>query len=273
MLDIVVRDRRGGGAAGPPRSARSSTSRRATCRRPPRPACPPPRRNVRDRRRPHTRGLVPRKDSGILSTLGYTVIVFNGECGTPRHRAALGAQLAGRGSTCSWSTIADTVAIPGCRRGGPRARRPRGARLPRETRGRRSDADRVLWRIARRGGRASPRARVPAGGAVLRSPFTSLSHWPHHYPFLPVRWLLRDRYPSIERIARVTSPLLIEAGEDDEIVPIANSARSSTSRRTRSDSSRFRTPTTTTTRRDGPILIRAIVDLLEGADALKDEEA
>jgi fermentation-respiration switch protein FrsA (DUF1100 family) len=42
---------------------------------------------------------------------------------------------------------------------------------------------------------------------------------------LPVRWLLRDRYPSIDRIARVRMPLLVIAGDRDAIVPLDQSRR------------------------------------------------
>jgi len=60
----------------------------------------------------------------------------------------------------------------------------------------------------------------PPAALVLRSPFTSLTAVGQvHYPFLPVRWLLRDRWASLDRIATVTSPLLVIAGDRDSIVP------------------------------------------------------
>jgi hypothetical protein len=60
----------------------------------------------------------------------------------------------------------------------------------------------------------------PPGALVLRSPFTTLADvGTHHYRFLPVRTLLRDSYPSIERIARVSCPLLVISGGRDAIVP------------------------------------------------------
>ena len=66
----------------------------------------------------------------------------------------------------------------------------------------------------------------PPAALILRSPFTSMTDiGRHHYPFLPVRWLLRDRFATIERIARVNSPLMVIAGDDDRIVPMANSRR------------------------------------------------
>ncbi|MEW6486548.1 MAG: alpha/beta hydrolase, partial [Thermodesulfobacteriota bacterium] len=66
-------------------------------------------------------------------------------------------------------------------------------------------------------------ARPPAA-LVLRSPFTSLAALGKlHYPFLPVGWLLRDRYPSLDRIAQLACPLFVAAGERDSIVPLSES--------------------------------------------------
>ncbi len=67
--------------------------------------------------------------------------------------------------------------------------------------------------------------RAPAA-LVLRSPFTSLADvGAVHYPWLPVRRLLLDRYPSVERIASVDAPVLVIAGSGDDIVPAALSER------------------------------------------------
>jgi fermentation-respiration switch protein FrsA (DUF1100 family) len=64
---------------------------------------------------------------------------------------------------------------------------------------------------------------APAG-LVLRSPFTDLASVGRvHYPYLPVRLLLRDRFPLAEQIARVAVPTTIVYGEDDGIVPPAQS--------------------------------------------------
>jgi pimeloyl-ACP methyl ester carboxylesterase len=60
----------------------------------------------------------------------------------------------------------------------------------------------------------------PPAGLVLRSPFTDLASVGRvHYPFLPVRTLLKDRYPLAEQLARVRVPTLIVYGSDDRIVP------------------------------------------------------
>lgn len=60
----------------------------------------------------------------------------------------------------------------------------------------------------------------PPTALVLRSPFTSLGEiGAHHYPWLPISMLLRDRYPSIDTITDLDVPLLVVAGSDDTIVP------------------------------------------------------
>ena len=68
--------------------------------------------------------------------------------------------------------------------------------------------------------------QLPPAALVLRSPFTSLADvGAVHYPWLPVRRLLLDRYPSIDRIGSVQAPLLVIAGDRDDIVPADLSKR------------------------------------------------
>jgi uncharacterized protein len=57
-------------------------------------------------------------------------------------------------------------------------------------------------------------------GLVLRSPFVDLASVGRvHYPFLPVRSLLRDRFPLAEQLARVRVATTVVYGSDDTIVP------------------------------------------------------
>jgi fermentation-respiration switch protein FrsA (DUF1100 family) len=66
----------------------------------------------------------------------------------------------------------------------------------------------------------------PPAALVLRSPFTSMTDvGRHHYALLPVGWLLRDRYATIDRIARVNAPILVIGGDQDRIVPIEQTRR------------------------------------------------
>ena len=64
----------------------------------------------------------------------------------------------------------------------------------------------------------------PPAGLVLRSPFTDLAAvGQRHYPFLPVRLLLRDSYPVVEQIATLDVPTAVVYGTRDSIVPSAQS--------------------------------------------------
>lgn len=64
----------------------------------------------------------------------------------------------------------------------------------------------------------------PPAGLLLRSPFTDLAAVGQaHYPFLPVRLLLWDRYPLKEHIASIEVPTTVVFGTRDSIVPPAQS--------------------------------------------------
>ncbi|MCE7079875.1 alpha/beta hydrolase [Streptomyces sp. ST2-7A] len=63
-------------------------------------------------------------------------------------------------------------------------------------------------------------AERPPPALVLRSPFTELADvGRHHYPFLPVRTLLRERFPTAEHLSAYEGPVLVVAGDSDRIVP------------------------------------------------------
>jgi len=58
-------------------------------------------------------------------------------------------------------------------------------------------------------------------GLILDAPFTSAADvGAAVYPFLPVRWLIKDTFRSDLRIARVTAPVLVLHGERDRVVPL-----------------------------------------------------
>jgi fermentation-respiration switch protein FrsA (DUF1100 family) len=57
---------------------------------------------------------------------------------------------------------------------------------------------------------------------VLEAPYTSITDLAGAaFPFLPVRWLIRDPFRSDQRITRVTAPLLIMHGARDATIPIS----------------------------------------------------
>jgi uncharacterized protein len=60
----------------------------------------------------------------------------------------------------------------------------------------------------------------PPAGLLLRSPFTDLASVGQiHYPFLPVRALLEDRFPVAEHVAPIAVPITVVYGTEDSIVP------------------------------------------------------
>jgi fermentation-respiration switch protein FrsA (DUF1100 family) len=65
----------------------------------------------------------------------------------------------------------------------------------------------------------------PAAGLVLETPFLSVPALARrYYPFVP-RFLIRTRFDTESKIARVTAPKLIVQAERDEIVPAHHARR------------------------------------------------
>ena len=59
-------------------------------------------------------------------------------------------------------------------------------------------------------------------GIILESPFTSMVKLAKkYYPFLPVKFLLKDKYETIKKLPNINSPLLVLHGKLDTIVPFA----------------------------------------------------
>ena len=151
------------------------------------------------------------------------VIVFNGNAGNRSDRAPLGAALADRGFG---------VLLADYRGYGSNEGHPTEAGLALDARAaHRYVADNSPGHPVCYFGESLGAAvavelatEFPPAALVLRSPFTSLADVAAaHYPFLPVRLMLRDRYPSLERITSLEVPLLVIAGSADSIIPISQS--------------------------------------------------
>ena len=67
-------------------------------------------------------------------------------------------------------------------------------------------------------------AARPVSRVVLVAPYDSLVGVArHHYPFLPVRWLLRHRFDSAGAAPQIRAPLLCLVAERDEVIPVVHS--------------------------------------------------
>ncbi len=60
-----------------------------------------------------------------------------------------------------------------------------------------------------------------AAALILESPYTSVPDvGADRYPLVPVRWLLRDHYDSLDKIKNIHMPFLLLHGELDQVVPV-----------------------------------------------------
>ncbi len=58
-------------------------------------------------------------------------------------------------------------------------------------------------------------------GVVLEAPYSSIPDVAqHHYFYMPVRYLVRDRFDSTEKVTRVEEPILVVHGMQDRVVPM-----------------------------------------------------
>ena len=156
-----------------------------------------------------------------------TVLVFNGNAGNRAHRSPLAAALHRHGLQVLLVDYRGYGGNPGAPSENGLAVDSRAARAYLAGR---PDVDRS--RLVYFGESLGTAVAVdlageyPPAALVLRSPFTSMGDLgQHHYPFLPVRVLLRDKFAAIDQMQRIRVPLLVIAGGRDRVVPIDNSRR------------------------------------------------
>ena len=64
------------------------------------------------------------------------------------------------------------------------------------------------------------KANDKAAALLLITPWDTLAHVAkYHYPWLPVTWILRDRYDSVQNLRAFTRPVMVVVGENDSVVP------------------------------------------------------
>jgi uncharacterized protein len=85
----------------------------------------------------------------------------------------------------------------------------------------------VLWGFSLGTGVAvALAAEHEIGGLILEAPYTSIADIAAAaFPYLPVRYFVRDRFGSDQRIAKVAAPLLVMHGGRDATIPIGYGQR------------------------------------------------
>ena len=156
-----------------------------------------------------------------------TVVVFNGNAGNRAYRVPLAASLRRHGVQVLLTDYRGYGGNPGAPTEQGLADDARAALRYLDSR---PDVDRarLVYFGESLGSAVALRLAVehPPAALILRSPFTSLTDiGRHHYPWLPVRLLLRDRFASLERAPQLRSPVLVIGGTRDTIVPIEDTRR------------------------------------------------
>ena len=162
-----------------------------------------------------------------LEATRSTILVFNGNAGNRAYRAPLANALTGKGFNVFLFDYRGYGGNPGS---------PSEAGLTADARAARAyltgradvDASQLVYFGESLGTGVAVALAVeqPPAALVLRSPFTSMADvGAFHYPLVPVRLLLHDRFASNDVLGRLRSPLLIIAGDRDEVVPFDDSRR------------------------------------------------
>lgn len=69
-------------------------------------------------------------------------------------------------------------------------------------------------------------AQRPVGALVLEAPYSAaVDVAADVYPWLPVRFLMKDQFISRDHIARVKTPLLVIHGDADRVIPVSQGRR------------------------------------------------
>jgi len=158
---------------------------------------------------------------------GWTVILFNGNAGHRGFRAPLASRLSEAGIAVLMCDYRGYGGNPGSPTEEGLAR-DASAALRWVTAHDGASPGRIAYFGESLGAAVALRLAIEHQPAalILRSPFSSMVDVArHYYPILPVRWLLRDRYPSLDRIGRLTCPILVIAGDRDSVIPVSQSRR------------------------------------------------
>jgi uncharacterized protein len=156
---------------------------------------------------------------------GAAVLLAPGNAGSRAGRAPLAQALAGRGLSVLLMDYRGYGGNPGS---------PTEEGLARDVRAARSylleeagySADRLLYfgESLGTGVVVELATEHPPAGMVLRSPYVDLAALgQEHYPYLPIRLLLRDRFPLRDQLRTLQTPVSVVYGSADSIVPATQS--------------------------------------------------
>ncbi len=160
------------------------------------------------------------------SDLHMAVLVAPGNGGNRMGRAGLAVELSRRGLAVLLMDYRGYGGNPGSPSEDGLARDAVAAALALDELGYPADRTIYFGESLGAGVVAALQARRTPAGMVLRSPFTELADvGTHHYPWLPVRLLLQDRFEVMERLAHSEVPLTVVYGDRDSVVPTELSAR------------------------------------------------
>lgn len=154
------------------------------------------------------------------------VLFAPGNAGTRLNRVPLARELTERGLSVLLLDYRGYAGNPGSPSEDGLARDVRAARAYLLGRGD-VDPERLLYLGESLGGGPISALAVehPPAGMVLRSPFVDLAAAGKvHYPFLPVRAMLKDRYPVLENVRALRGvPLVVVYGSSDRVIPAEQS--------------------------------------------------
>jgi len=160
------------------------------------------------------------------SDLHLAVLVAPGNGGNRMGRAGLAVELSRRGLAVLLMDYRGYGGNPGSPGEDGLARDAMAAALALDELGYPADRTIYFGESLGTGVVAALQARRTPAGMVLRSPFTELADvGAHHYPWLPVRLLLEDRFEVREHLAHSEVPVTVVYGDRDSVVPTELSAR------------------------------------------------
>ncbi|MBU1692436.1 MAG: lysophospholipase [Verrucomicrobia bacterium] len=161
----------------------------------------------------------------LLAAPAYRAVVFHGNAGFALHRKYFVDGFSAAGDGLAWEVLLFEYPGYGARAGVPSEPNIQQAAAT-AVEALLAEDERPLFLVGESlgsGVAAHIAARFPerVAGLLLVTPFTSLADVAaHYYPFLPVRWLLRERYDAAGDLARYAGPVAVLLAGRDDVIPV-----------------------------------------------------